>query len=172
MGDAKSLNGSSVPKFQESRDPNAPRLFGEGVRTIGAHWGRLEHLTWSAVDFQSRNQHFSNLFSVRIRWGGRGAGIRMAPIVRGMCGSNRGPLRTSQVSTMVSCEFFSSETAFSDPTFCYDQVGRGGRGSEWAPILLRMCGSNWGPLRTSQVSTMVSCEFFFRNGIFWPNFLL
>ncbi len=35
MGDAKSLNGSSVPKFQEGRDPNAPQLFGEGVGTIG-----------------------------------------------------------------------------------------------------------------------------------------
>jgi hypothetical protein len=35
--DAKGLNGSSVPKFQESRDPNASQLLREGVGTIGAH---------------------------------------------------------------------------------------------------------------------------------------
>jgi hypothetical protein len=38
--------------------PNAPQLLGEGVGTIGERWGRLEQLTWSAVDFQSGNRHF------------------------------------------------------------------------------------------------------------------
>jgi hypothetical protein len=94
-GDAKSLNGSSVPKFQESHDPNAPRLFGEGVSTIGAHWGRLEHLTWSAADFHSQNQHLSNLFSVRIHWGGRGAGrvgAQMRPNCSGDVWEQLGPI--------------------------------------------------------------------------------
>jgi hypothetical protein len=79
MGGAKSLNGSSVPKFQESRDPNAPQLFEEGVSTIGAHWGPLEHLTWPAVDFPSQNQHFSTVFFCYDSWGRARSGDPNAP---------------------------------------------------------------------------------------------
>ncbi len=85
MGDAKSLNGSSVPKLQESRDPNAPQLFGEAVDTIGAHWKGLEQLTWSPVDFQSQNQHFSTEFFCYDSLGRARDGDPNAPQLFGGC---------------------------------------------------------------------------------------
>jgi hypothetical protein len=42
--------------------PNDPQLLGEGVDTIWEHWGRLEQLNWSAVDFQDQNWHFDMVF--------------------------------------------------------------------------------------------------------------
>ncbi len=61
MGDAKSLNGSSVPKFREGRDPLLRNCWGRRGYHWG-HWVRLKQLTRSAVDFQSQNQHFSTKF--------------------------------------------------------------------------------------------------------------
>ncbi len=71
---------------------------------------------------------------------------------------------------------FFSETAFSDPTFCYDQVGREGGGEGGDPNGPQLFGDVWGQLgpigNEPSEYPWSTVNFFLRNGIFRPNFLL